>query len=119
MGPTQAIYLSNTLDSALLEMIDAVLEVNCHEIARTRKGRVWTVQIGGRPFDIAAEHTVDVRWDCEDALTSRGLSIEDTPTRIVVAAGCNEPEDWQLLDTLTQRMLATLPSSFLLAPASK
>jgi len=119
MGPSQAIYLSNALDSALLDLIDALLETNCHELARTRKGRAWSARIDGRPFEIAAEHTIEVRWDCEEALASRGLSIEDTPTRIVVAAGCNSLEDWQLLDTLAQRIIAKLPSSFILAQASK
>lgn len=119
MGPTQAVYLSTVLDDVLLRGLDALLVTNCDELMPTRKGRVWSARIGGRPFEISVERTADVRWDCEEGLVAHGLSIEGTPTRVVVAAGCNPPADWDLLDKCVRHLLRGLPESFTVSPAAK
>lgn len=78
MGPTCEVTFSRVNDE-LLDRIDRHLRDVADEVAPTRKGRDWNVWIAARP--------VHVR-------------VSDESTALILAAGCNAPEDWSVLEQL-------------------
>lgn len=86
MGPTCEVLMELD-DDATLDSIDAILAAICPRIERTRKGRVWDVWIEDRPFH---------------------LSVHNNPPTVVLAAGCNDTEDYVLLRSLSGRIAAVL-----------
>jgi hypothetical protein len=81
-GPTIEICLDRPADEVSLATLDEVLERASSQITRTRKGRVWSLWIGERPYHVSVDnqdgHTVDI------------------------SAGCNSPEDHENLTSLAQ-----------------
>jgi len=82
VGPTCEVLLE-AVDGSTLDAVDAVLASVADRIERTRKGRVWDVWIGGRPVHLA---------------------VGGPPVAVVLAAGCNDSEDYAVL----QRMAGVL-----------
>lgn len=54
------------------------------------------------------EWTEDVLWDCEDELLELGLLPEYAPFRVVLCAGCNAREDYELLRRLSGDLVSLL-----------
>jgi len=75
-GPTCEVLLQ-TDDGQTLDAIVAILVTAAERIDRTRKGRVWDVWVGGRPVHVSV-----------------------TPVSVALSAGCNEPQDSDLLRRL-------------------
>jgi hypothetical protein len=80
MGPTCEIVLPDNAEEAMLEAIDAYLARVIEDFCRTRKRRSWSGWIGSRPVDIWVEDAGD-----------------GEPAAIGFAAGCNSPEDYAML----------------------
>ena len=87
MGPTLTIYSPSPIDDALLIAVDAVLHAECDSVQTTRKGRVFSVHLDGRPYDVSIEGA----GDSPDPLPS-GMS-----SAVCIAAGCNQPIDHELM----------------------
>ena len=85
-GPTCEVVIA-ACDGATLDAIDAVLSRAAEQVARTRKGRVWDVWIGGRPVHV---------------------SVEGSPPSVQLAAGCNGQEDYDLLKQLAAILASAL-----------
>jgi hypothetical protein len=75
MGPVRELPHA-ALDDEALDLIHATLVQIAEKVEATRQGRVWDVWIDERPFHVEAD----------------AQSME-----IRIAAGCNQPEDHQLL----------------------
>ena len=86
MGPTCEVVLESD-DGSALAMIDALLASAANEIERTRKGRVWQLWIDGRTIEAA---------------------VIGQPPTLSLSAGCNSPQDWQILRDLSQRVADSL-----------
>ena len=84
-GPTCEVIFDME-QSLALPAIDAVLS-KAEMIRRTRKGRVWDVWFHGRPVHV---------------------SVEDSTRAIVLAAGCNSHEDYELLRRLAAELVSVL-----------
>jgi hypothetical protein len=112
-GPTSAVFGRGALTEGRLADIDALLAAKASRVSRTRKGRVWDVQIAGRPVHVSVENTEDVLWDCEDELLEAGLLPEDAPFRVVLSAGVNDAIDYDVLRDLANDLAVILggPSS--------
>jgi hypothetical protein len=85
-GPTCEVWLESD-DQHVLDVIDAILEAAAGTIKRTRKGRVWDVWIDDRPVHV---------W------------VEASPPMVVLAAGCNAPEDYAILRHLAETLAKAL-----------
>jgi hypothetical protein len=85
MGPTAEVVTLESIADEQLLAIDGLLSKISSKIVRTRKGSVWALWIGDRQIDIAVTET-----GC-----------------IVLAAGCNSEQDYDILRQLGQS-LATL-----------
>jgi len=83
-GPTCEVLLE-TDDGPTLDSIDAILAASAERIERTRKGRVWAVWVGGRPVHVSV-----------------------SPVSVVLSAGCNEPQDYEVLRRLAGAFAAKL-----------
>jgi hypothetical protein len=79
VGPTCEIRLKSVPDGDTLAAIDTFLSGITGIIERSRKGRQWDVWIGGRPVHVAAP---------------------DTRAGVELSAGCNSPEDYEMLRRL-------------------
>jgi len=79
--------LLKTDDGASLTAIDATLAVVAEHIERTRKGLVWNVWVGGRPVHV---------------------SVVGPPPTVALAAGCNGPEDYDVLRNLSKELAGAL-----------
>jgi len=77
MGGRTCEVLLQTDDGQTLDAIVAILVTAAERIDRTRKGRVWDVWVGGRPVHVSV-----------------------TPVSVALSAGCNEPQDSDLLRRL-------------------
>jgi hypothetical protein len=86
MGPTCEVLL-NADDEHTLGVIDSILAVAAGTIKGTRKGRVWDIWIDGRPVHV---------W------------VEASPPMLVLAAGCNSPEDYAILRRLAGTLAQAL-----------
>ena len=85
-GPSCEVLLEVDDDSALCA-IDAILAAVSAPIERTRKGRVWSVWIAGHPVYV---------------------SVERSPPSVSLSAGCNGPEDYEILRKLAGEIASTL-----------
>jgi hypothetical protein len=103
-GLVSVVYARRDLDSEILDAIDEVLGAKSESLRRTRKGRVWDCQIGGRPIHVAIEETSERFWDCEDDLLRLGLKPSDAPFRVVLTAACHEAEDREIIASLVQKV---------------
>jgi hypothetical protein len=74
-------------DGVALDTIDAILTAAGEHIGRTRKGRVWDAWVAGRPVHV---------------------SVGGSPPAVTLAAGCNCPEDYDMLRRLAGEMAAAL-----------
>lgn len=86
MGPACEVTVTQ-ISEALRGEVHRHLEEVADEVVSTRKGRVYDVRIEGRPI---------------------GVTIEDDSTTLGLAAGCNQPEDWQVLERLAMSLAARL-----------
>lgn len=86
MGPTCEVTVAE-ISETLLDVVHRYLEDVADEVASTRKGRSWDVLVEGRPF---------------------GIWVEDASASLGLAAGCNKPEDWQVLERLAINLAARL-----------
>lgn len=80
MGPGCEVLLEG-VDDALLDGLDALLASFAERVERTRKGRVWDIMIGDRPFHVC---------------------VDESPPAVVLSAACNDSDDWALLSDLAQ-----------------
>lgn len=78
MGPTCEILVEAITDE-FLDRLDTLLAERVDQMERTRKGRVWRLQVSGRPIDVG---------------------IQQAPPAVNLAAGCNGPEDYASLTNL-------------------
>jgi len=85
MGPTCEIVLPHNAEEEMLEAIDGHLDRVIEDFCRTRKSRSWSGWIQKRPIDIWVEDARD-----------------DEPAAIGFAAGCNSPEDYAMLRSVSQ-----------------
>ena len=85
-GPSCEVLLEVNDDSALCA-IDEILAAASARIERTRKGRVWRVWIASRPVYV---------------------SVERSPPSVALSAGCNGPEDYEILRKLAGDIASTL-----------
>src|ERR1044072_8637445 len=106
MGPASAVYLQTQLEDEVTDVINSHLASVAGKIQQTRKGRVWSIWINDRPIYISLEQTAKVLWDCEDELSQLKLLPEDVPSRIALSAGCNTPDDYAILQNLTEELAA-------------
>jgi hypothetical protein len=89
LGPACDVLLKD-ISRATLDTIDDVLARVSDQIARTRKGLVWDIWIGGRPVH---------------------LSVISPPPTIVLSAGCNLAEDYAKLKWLAIELATALGGS--------
>ncbi len=82
-GPTSEVLLEDD-DGSTLDAIDQVLASVADQIERTRKGRVWNLFIRGRPVHV---------------------KVTGTPPTVELSAGCNAPEDYDVLRELCDVLL--------------
>jgi len=94
MGPTSTVYFSGPLTDDRLELVDAVLARLSSDLKRTRKGRYWSVRIEDRPVDVHIEESTD--------------STSADPVTIVLAAGCNEPQDYGVVAAVAAELSRAL-----------
>ena len=85
-GPTTEVLVP-TVDRATLDKIDSLLSACADQITRTRKGRVWDLQMQGRPIHVM---------------------VAESPPAIEISAGCNGSEDYAVLLTLSSRLASAL-----------
>lgn len=85
MGPTCEVTLTQ-VSEALLDEVHCHLEDVADEVVQSRRGRLWEVWIEGRPIVV---------------------QVEDEPTSLGLAAGCNQPQDWQILEQLASSLAVT------------
>jgi hypothetical protein len=78
MGPTCEVTLRQ-LDGELLDEVHRHLKDVADEVVATRKRRVWDVWMEGHPIHVQAD---------------------DESTGLWLAAGCNQPEDWAIIERL-------------------
>lgn len=86
MGPTCEVMLE-AIDGPTLGAIDAVLVANVDRIERTRKGRAWDIWVGGHPVHV---------------------SVSSQSPIISLAAGCNDPDDRDVLRRLAGALVEAL-----------
>lgn len=80
MGPTCEVLIQ-TDDGAVLDALDQAAET----INRTRKRRVWDVWIRDRPVHV---------------------QVTRSPPTVELSAGCNQPEDYDILRELSLQIAA-------------
>ncbi len=85
MGPTCEVLLNDVYPSTL-DAIDSKLTEMAEQIIRTRKGRSWDVWINTRPMHLA---------------------VTESPSAIVISAGCNEAVDFVVLKQLSEQLAFT------------
>lgn len=108
MGPCCTVYARCELTDPILGKIAAYLsDVTRPQIPQPR-GRSWSIWVFGRPVYLRAERTEDCLWDCEDELLDLGLLPEDAPMQVVLCAGCNSHEDYELLRRLSRDLARIL-----------
>ena len=86
MGPTCEVLIESD-DGLTLDTIDELLATVAEEINRTRMGRVWEVWIRGR---LVYVHVVT------------------SPPAVKISAGCNQPEDYNVLRELSLQIADVL-----------
>jgi hypothetical protein len=86
VGPTCAILLDAD-DELTLDSIDSFLESIADRIDRTRRGRVWDIWVRDRPVHV---------------------QIAGTPPEAILSAGCNQPEDYDVLRDLVKGIVDTV-----------
>ncbi len=101
MGPCCAVYARCELTEGLLDKMASYLADASRPQVRLPRGREWSIWVLGRPVSVRVERTQDVLWDCEDELLELGLLPETAPFRVVLCAGCNSHEDYELLRRLS------------------
>ena len=84
-GPTCTVLIEDITDS-VLKALDALLAEESDTIERTRRNRVWEVWIRGRPIHVSAN---------------------DSPSEVLLSAGCNSPEDYEVLHLLAAKIAHT------------
>ena len=84
MGPSCEVLIEAVEDS-VLDRLDELLAKRADVIERTRKGRVWKLWIAGRPLDVR---------------------LDESPPAVILAAGCNGPEDQAVLRSLAAEIAA-------------
>lgn len=105
MGPTCAVYARCKLTGDHLLQVDTLLSKLAGKIERTRKGRVWDVWIDDCPIHVCVEITDEVLWDCEDELLELDMLPDDAPFRVVLSAGLNGREDYDILRSLALQLV--------------
>ena len=110
-GPTCAIFGRGALTESRLVDIDKLLASKSTVLVRTRKGKVWDVEIDERPVHVQIENTEDVLWDCEDELLDAGLLPEDAPFQVVLSAGLNSRVDYDMLKVLSMELAILIGGS--------
>jgi hypothetical protein len=85
-GPTCEVLIDSDAVPAL-DDIDSVLSALAEHVERTRKGRVWDVWVGGRPVHVM---------------------VAGSPPVIELSAGCNNPEDYAVLERLAGALVERL-----------
>ena len=86
MGPTCEVLIESD-DGQTLDTIDELLTTVADKIDRTRKGRVWEVWIRGRPVYV---------------------QVVKSPPAVELSAGCNLPEDHNVLRELSLQIADVL-----------
>jgi hypothetical protein len=89
-GPSCEVVLDQAITNSKLEVIDEYLGRISQSIVRHRKGRTWKCSIDGRPIDVFT-----------------GDNLLMSPDEIGLSAGCNSPQDYEVLRRVSQE-LATL-----------
>lgn len=113
MGPTSIVFLKPALTDDLAIQVDAALRLVGSDIKATRKGRDWNLraecdETGSRPIHIHLWDTLDRLWSCETDLQDLELEAADFPSHLTFAAGCNEAEDWRLLEQMVDAVALAL-----------
>ncbi len=114
MGPVASVYLRTELGESVLLGTDSLLRSVASKIETTRKGRCFHLWIDaesgdrGRPFCLEIWETQERLYDCQEDLHELGLSSSDVPTYIAISAGCNQPQDWQILRYLVELVAVKL-----------
>ncbi len=85
-GPSCEVLIESDT-GPVLDEIDSILSALAEEVRRTRKGRVWDVWVGGRPVHVM---------------------VTGSPPSVELSAGCNDPEDYVVLERLTGALLERL-----------
>lgn len=86
MGPNCEVLIEHD-DPVSLDMIDALLANKADQIERTRKGRGWDVWINSRLIH---------------------MTVDGSRHSVMLSAGCNGAEDFELLRALSQELACTL-----------
>jgi len=86
MGPSSEVTTKDPVTDDRLPAIDALLSSIAGTVARTKKGRNWTVLIKARPFYLTVA----------------------TPNSITLTAGLNASQDTETLRHLAQKLAALL-----------
>jgi hypothetical protein len=94
------VYVPVELADDRLDAVAAYLGEVSRPRVRLSRARSWAIWILGRPICIHVERTEEVLADCEETMLGLGLLPEEAPCRIVLCAGCNAPEDRELLRRL-------------------
>ncbi len=114
MGPTAAIFLKQEASAETAICIEGEPRASAVEVQSTRKGRNWTVSIvaksgqGARPIDVHLSSTQDRLAEYEDILARMEIDSAIYLSHIGIAAGCNQAEDWQIMDELLGTLAAKL-----------
>ncbi len=108
MGPCCTVYARCELTEGLLDTIASYLADASRPRGGLPRGREWYIRVFGRPVSVQVERTEDVLWDCQDELLELGLLPEYAPFRVVLCAGCNSYEDYELLRRLSGDLVSLL-----------
>jgi hypothetical protein len=115
MGPSITVYARGPLtDSKLNEIANRLAELTLPQLQLTRgcEWSLWSFEgpvsnnaerpcwIRERPIFLHLRRTEDVLWDCEDELLDLGLLPKEVPSHFYLYAGCNSPDDYDLLREL-------------------
>lgn len=114
MGPTSIVFLKSDLTDDLAIRVDAAILSIEPGVKASRKGRDWNLLsecdggTGARSFHIHLWDTLDRLWSCESDLQDLELDVADFPSCLTFAAGCNEAEDWRLLEQMVDSVALAL-----------
>ena len=85
-GPACEILIESDL-GPVLDEVDLLLSVLAERVERTRRGRVWDIWVGGRPFHV---------------------EVAGSPLAINLSADCNDSEDYSVLERLSRALVERL-----------